>query len=193
VDASALSRCPHRPDTGELISDAEVAEIAFTAFTTTPHPVTARLIVRRVRDRNHPDALFPVWRYHPFFANNTEPTVEADITHRGHAIIETVFSDLIDGPLAHLPSGHFAANSLLGDLRDDGPQPAARYGEFERTRPPLARGATLRRQLINVPARLVKPQRRPVLRLPAHRPYAQAWLNLWNNTFPAIHAPPTAA
>jgi SAM-dependent methyltransferase len=28
----------------------------------------------------------------------------------GHAIIETVFSDLIDGPLAHLPSGRFAAN-----------------------------------------------------------------------------------
>jgi glycine/D-amino acid oxidase-like deaminating enzyme len=47
------------PDTGELISDAEVAEVEFTAFTSTPNPVTARLIVRRVRDRNHQDALFP--------------------------------------------------------------------------------------------------------------------------------------
>jgi hypothetical protein len=65
----------------------------FTAFTSTPNPVTARLIVRRVRDRNHQDALFPVWRYHPFFTNNTEPTLQADLTHRGHAIIETVFSD----------------------------------------------------------------------------------------------------
>jgi hypothetical protein len=28
----------------------------------------------------------------------------------GHAIGEQVFADLIDGPLAHLPSGRFAAN-----------------------------------------------------------------------------------
>ena len=98
------------PDTGELISDAEVAEVAFTAFASTKHPVAARLIVRRVRDRAKTAELFPVWRHHPFFTNNTEPTPEADITHRRHAIIETVFSDLIDGPIAHLPSGRFAAN-----------------------------------------------------------------------------------
>ena len=42
------------PDTGELISDAEVAEVEFTAFASTKHPVTARLIVRRVRDRAKP-------------------------------------------------------------------------------------------------------------------------------------------
>ena len=47
------------PDTGELISDAQVAEIAFTAFTTTKTPVTARLIVRRVRDRVHGDRQSP--------------------------------------------------------------------------------------------------------------------------------------
>ena len=35
----------------------------------------------------------------------------ADVTHRRHAIIETVFTDLIDGPLAHLPSGRFGANA----------------------------------------------------------------------------------
>jgi hypothetical protein len=50
------------PDTGELISDAEVAEVEFTAFASTGHPVTARLIVRRVRDRARQDELFPVWR-----------------------------------------------------------------------------------------------------------------------------------
>ncbi len=100
------------PETGEWISDAQVAEIAvFTAFASTPHPVTARLIVRRVRDRAKTEELFPVWRHHPFFTNSTEPAPAADITHRRHAIIETVFADLIDGPLAHLPSGRFAANS----------------------------------------------------------------------------------
>ena len=73
--------------------------------------VTARLIVRRVKDARYPDALFPVWRYHPFFTDSTEPVADADITHRRHAIIETVFADLIDGPLAHMPSGRFGANS----------------------------------------------------------------------------------
>ena len=95
------------PDTGELISDAEVAEIEYTAFASTAEKITARLIVRRVRDRNHPDELFPVWRYHPFFTNSTAPVTAADITHRQHAIIESVFADVIDGPLAHLPSGSF--------------------------------------------------------------------------------------
>jgi len=55
--------------------------------------------------------LFPAWRYHPFFTNTTQPTTTADVTHRGHVIIETVFADLIDGPLAHLPSGRFGANA----------------------------------------------------------------------------------
>ena len=59
--------------------------------------MTARLIVRRVKDARFPDALFPVWRCHPFFANTDDPVDAADITHRRHAIIETVFSDLIDG------------------------------------------------------------------------------------------------
>jgi hypothetical protein len=95
------------PDTGELLTDAEVAEVDYTAFAGTKYKITARLIarliVRRVRDRNHPDELFPVWRYHPFFTNNTGPVTAADITHRQHAIIESVFADLIDGPLAHMP------------------------------------------------------------------------------------------
>jgi hypothetical protein len=30
--------------------------------------------------------------------------------HRQHAIIDTVFSDLVDGPMTHLPSGQFASN-----------------------------------------------------------------------------------
>ena len=79
----------------------------FTAFGSTSQPVTARLIVRRVRDRARLDELFPVWRHHPFLTNSLEPTAVADVTHRRHAIIETVFSDLIDGPLAHIPSGQF--------------------------------------------------------------------------------------
>jgi hypothetical protein len=41
------------PDTGQWISDAEVDEIPYTAFASTPHAVTARLIVRRVKDARY--------------------------------------------------------------------------------------------------------------------------------------------
>jgi len=51
------------------------------AFASTRYKITARLIVRRVRDRNHDGDLFPVWRYHPFFTNSTEAVTTADITH----------------------------------------------------------------------------------------------------------------
>ena len=92
------------PDTGALISDAEVAETSYTLSMRGHGRVTARLVVRRVKDARYPDALFPVWRYHPFFTNSDLPTAEADLTHRKHAIVETTFADLIDGPLAHIPS-----------------------------------------------------------------------------------------
>ena len=97
------------PDTGTWISDAEVAETTYTMAESGTTAITARLIVRRVKDANQPDGLFPIWRYHPFFTNSTEPATDADITHRRHAIIETTFADLIDGPLAHIPSGRFGA------------------------------------------------------------------------------------
>jgi hypothetical protein len=177
------------PDTGVWISDAEVAETSYTAFASTAEAVTARLIVRRVKDARHPDALFPVWRYHPFFTNNTEPVAEADITHRRHAIIETVFADLIDGPLAHMPSGRFGANSAwvlcAGVAHNLLRAAAALAGSSHAT----ARGATLRRKIVNIPARLARPQRKPILHLPSHWPWAQAWLALWHNT---ISYPSTA-
>jgi len=148
-------------DTGHLISDAEVAEIEFTAFASTKTPVTARLIVRRVRDRARLDELFPVWRYHPFLTNSSEPTAAADITHRRHAIIETVFADLIDGPLAHLPSGRFNANAAWVICAAITHNLLRAAGTLAGGRHAVARGATLRRQLITVPARLARPQRRP--------------------------------
>jgi len=179
------------PDTGELISDAEVAEVEFTAFASTTHPVTARLIVRRVRDRAKTEELFPVWRHHPFFTNNTEPTPEADITHRRHAIIETVFSDLIDGPIAHMPSGRFAANGAWAICAIITHNLLRAAGTLAGDRHAVARGATLRRHIVTVPARLTRPQRRRVLHLPAHWPWADAWTTLWQAAFGT--GPPAAA
>ncbi|MBK8437571.1 MAG: IS1380 family transposase [Austwickia sp.] len=181
------------PDTGELISDAEVAETRFTAFASTQQPVTARLVVRRVRDRAKLDELFPIWRHHPFLTNSVEPVADADITHRQHAIIETVFADLIDGPLAHLPSGRFSANSAWAICAAMTHNLLRAAGTLQGHKLAVARGATLRRQIVNVPARIARPQRRPVLHLPTHWPWAQQWLTIWNSVFAQIKAPPQPA
>ncbi|MGH3561218.1 MAG: IS1380 family transposase [Mycobacterium sp.] len=179
------------PDTGEWISDAEVAETTYTAFASTDRPVTARLIVRRVKDARHLDALFPVWRYHPFFTDSDEPVTDADITHRRHAIIETVFSDLIDGPLAHMPSGRFGANSAWVLCAAIAHNLLRATAVLAGQRHAVARGATLRRRIINIPARLARPQRRPILHLPSHWPWADAWLTLWHSII-GWHPPPLA-
>ena len=181
------------PDTGALISDAEVAETTFTAFASTHHPVTARLIVRRVRDRAKLEELFPVWRHHPFLTNSLEPTAQADITHRRHAIIETTFADLIDGPLAHLPSGRFAANSAWVICAAITHNLLRAAGTLASPAHAIARGATLRRDLIAVPARITRPQRRRVLHLPAHWPWATPWLTLWDRVLGDGLPPPVAA
>lgn len=170
------------PDTGAWISDAEVAEISYTAFASTKYAVTARLIVRRVKDARYPDALFPVWRHHPFFTDSTDPVDQADITHRRHAIIETVFADLIDGPLAHMPSGQFGANSAWVLCAAIAHNLLRAVGVLAGDTYAVARGSTLRRKIVTVAARLARPQRKPVLHLPSHWPWAQAWLRLWRAT-----------
>src|SRR3954447_6857660 len=179
------------PDTGGWISDAEVAEIPYTAFASTPDAITARLVVRRVKDARYRDALFPVWRYHPFVTNTDLPTPDADITHRGHAIIETVFADLIDGPLAHMPSGRFGANSAWILCAAIAHNLLRAAGVLAGGAHAVARGATLRRKIVNVAARLARPQRRPFLHLPTHWPWAQAWTTLWHNTIG--YSPPQLA
>jgi hypothetical protein len=105
-------------DQHRLISDAQVAEMPYTAFASKKkgQPITARLIVRRVRDLNRQtaegqDELFPIWRYHAVFTDWPFEMIQAEGQHRDHAVAEQVFADLSDGPLAHLPSGHFPANA----------------------------------------------------------------------------------
>jgi hypothetical protein len=179
------------PDTGAWISDAEVAEIPYTAFAASTDRITARLVVRRVKDARYPDALFPVWRYHPFFTNTELPVAQADIVHRRHAVIETVFADLIDGPLAHLPSGRFGANSAWVLAAAIAHNLLHAAGVLAGGRYSVARGATLRRRIITIPARLARPARKPILHLPSRWPWAPAWLTLWINVLG--HSPPLAA
>ena len=99
------------------VSDAEIAETRYTAFTSKKKElhVTARLIVRRVRDKAKAapgqGELFPAWRYHAVFTDSPYELAQAEEQHRGHAVIEQLLADLNDGPLAHLPSGKFTANA----------------------------------------------------------------------------------
>ena len=169
------------PDTGALISDAQVAETSYTLRLGRGRRLTVRLVVRRVKDARYPDALFPVWRYHPLVTNSELPTAEADITHRSHAIIETTFADLIDGPLAHIPSGLFAANCAWLGCAVIAHNLLRAAGTLAGGNHAVARGATLRRDLVNVPARFAAPARKPTLHLPAHWPWQNGWKTLWDN------------
>jgi Transposase DDE domain group 1 len=179
--------------TQRWISNAEVAETTYTAFESTTRKVTARLVVRRVRERNPAppgqEELFPVWRYHAFLTDTDLPTVAADLTHRGHAIIEQLFADLIDGPLAHLPSGRFAANAAWLTLAAMTHNLVRACGCLTGVRYAKARAATIRRQLITVPARIAHRARRVIVHLPAHWP----WQRHWQTLFERVHAPPQTA
>lgn len=98
------------------VSDAEIAEVSYTAFASKKgQAITARLMVRRVRDLNKKAAegqgeLFPAWRYHPVFSDSPFALAPAEEQHRDHAVVEQLFADWTDGPLAPLPSGSFAAD-----------------------------------------------------------------------------------
>jgi hypothetical protein len=177
-------------DEQRWISDAQIAETSYTAFEGTRWAITARLIVRRVK-RLDPqaagqDELFPLYRYHAVFTDSLFVLEQAEAQHRGHAIIEQVNADLIDGPLAHLPSGRFNANSAWlacaaiahNLLRAAGHLAAPHYAS--------ARAATIRRELIHVAARLAHRARTIHLHLPEHWP----WQNAFTRLFTAVHASP---
>jgi hypothetical protein len=187
--------------TNAWVSRAEVAEIAFTAFTSKkkPEQVTGRLVVRRIPDLNPKsnhgqETLFDTWRFHAFFTT-TDPgvadTVAADKTHRGHAIIEQVHADLKNSALAHLPSGKFTANAawlVLAVIAFNLTRVAATI-----TGPGLAKAttATIRRKLIAVPARVASSARRVTLHLPTAWPWESAWSDLFNQACGPPPAPTT--
>jgi hypothetical protein len=184
-------------DEQRWVSDAEVAETEFTAFTSrrkTDH-VPCRLVVRRVT-RLNPAAdgsvqgeLFTAYRHHGFITNSTLGAIDADQRHRDHAVIEQVIAELKDGPLAHLPSGSYAANAAWLAHAVIAFNLARAAGVAASPGHARARWATLRARLINVPARIASSARRLTLHLPVDWPWAHAWQHL----FQVTTAPPAAA
>jgi hypothetical protein len=178
------------------ISDAEVAETEYTAFTSkNGQAVAARLIVRRVRDQNKKSAhgqgeLFPVWRHHAVFTDSPVETVQAESQHRGHAVVEQVFADVTSGPLAHLPSGLFAANAAWLTIAAMAHNLLRAAGALASLPYAKARAATVRRDLIAVAARTARHGRGSIaLHLPEGWHREQEWMNLWD----AACGPPAAA
>jgi hypothetical protein len=202
-------------DTGQLVSDAEVAEVpVFTAFTSRRkhEHITARLIVRRVKRLNPARTAaahgtvptgqeelfttFDQWRYHAIFTDSPETMLAAEATHRAHAVVEQVIADLKAGPLAHLPSGVFNANAAWLALATIAFNLLRAAGTLAASRPghglAVATTATLRARLITVPARVARSARRLTLHLPARWPWHEQWTRLADHTLrPA--PPPTAA
>ena len=165
--------------TQSWVSNAEVAEIEYTAFASKAKAqrVTARLIVRRVPDLNpaNQSELFTAYRYHAVFTNSPLPMLEAEKTHRAHAIVEQVIADLKNGPLAHLPSGHFWANSAWLVCAAMAFNLTRAAGTLASTFHARATTGTIRAQLITVPARLARSARRLTMHLPAGWPWERAW------------------
>ena len=95
--------------------------------------------------------------------------------------IETTFADLIDGPLARIPFGLFSANCAWLGCAVIAHNLLRAAGTLAGGNHAVARSATLRRDLVNVPARFAAPARRPTLHLPAHWPWQTGWKTLWNN------------
>jgi hypothetical protein len=169
---------------GAWISDAEVGETEYTAFASKKgQAVTARLIVRRVRDLNKKAAgqgeLFPAWRHHAVFTDSPFVLVQAEGQHRDHAIVEQVFADVSSGPLAHMPSGVFAANAAWVAIAAMAHNLLRAAGALASLPFAKARAATIRRDLIAVAARTARHGRGHItLHLPEGWHREQEWRSL---------------
>ena len=178
------------------VSDAQVAEVPYTALAAKKgKAVTARLIIRRVRDLNTKaaagqDELFPAWRHHAIFTDSPFELIQAEGQHRDHAIIEQVFADWSDGPLAHLPSGSFPANAAWLTCAAIAHNLLRAAGSLASLAYARARGATLRRDLIDVAARTARHGRGHIT---LHLPQGWHREHQWMTLFEAACGPPAAA
>jgi Transposase DDE domain group 1 len=145
-----------------------------------------RLIVRRTRLTGKQADLFPNWRHHAFVTNRTVPTLVADIDHRDHATIELVIRDLKDQALKHFPCGQFAANSAWTVIAALAHNLGRWTTQIGLPNQPDQTARSRRRQLLQIPARLIHTSRQWTLRMPARWP----WQNDYTTILDAIRALP---
>src|ERR1700752_1710342 len=183
--------------TGQWISDAEIAKVPYPAFASKPaHATAGELIVRRVRRLNPHSTpqgqgeLFATYRDHAVFTDSPFTLGQAGAGQPGHAIVEQVFADLIDGPWAHLPSSAFHANAAWVQLAATAHALTRTLGVLASTRHAVARGATIRAELVQVAARPARSGRDTIT---WHLPEDWPWQDAWLNAFDATHRAPPAA
>jgi hypothetical protein len=178
------------------VSDAGVAEIEYTAFSSKKgKAITARLIVRRVKDLNRQaaqdqDELFTVWRYHAVFTDSPFVMLQAEEQHRDHAQVEQVIADWTSGPMAHLPSGLFPANAAWLALAAISHNLLRAAGALASLAYAKARGATIRAGLIDVAARIARHGHGHIT---VHLPEDWHREHEWMNLFEAACGPPAQA
>jgi hypothetical protein len=178
------------------VPGAEAAETEYPASTSKKAgAITARLIVRRVKDLNRQaaagqDELFNVWRHHAVFTDSPSVMLQAEEQHRDHAVIEQVFADWASGPLAHLPSGCFPAHAAWLALAAISHNLLRAAGALASLGYAKARGATIRAGLIDVAARIARHGRGHItLHLPGGWHRDQERMNLFEAaTGPPIYA-----
>jgi hypothetical protein len=161
-----------------FVTSAQVAEVGYTAFASR-EAVTARLIVRRVpRLTPHAQAgqeeLFRTWRYHAVFTDSPFVLVQAEAQHRDHAIIEQTNAELINGALAHLPSGSFDANNAWLTMAAIAHNLTRAAGKLAGDGFAKARTATIRHRLFAVAGRLAHHARTLTMHLPQYWPWQHA-------------------
>jgi hypothetical protein len=115
--------------------------------------------------------------------------IQAEAQHRDHAIVEQVFADLVSGPLAHLPSGHFPANAAWLTLAAICHNLTRAAGCLAGAFHAKARNATIRGQLISVAARIARHGRGHIT---VHLPEGWHREHEWMNLFQAACGPPAA-
>ena len=131
-----------------------------------------------------------LWRYHAVFTDSPFVLLQAEEHHRDHAQVEQVFADLADGPLAHLPSGSFPANAAWLACAAISHNLLRAAGALAGLACARARGATLRRDLIDVAARTARHGHGHItLHLPEGWHREQDWISL----FEAATGPPAQA
>ena len=151
-------------DTGALISDAEVAETPYTLNIRGHGRLTARLVGRPSKTPATPTRCSRCGAITRFSPTPTCPPPKPI------------------SPTAATPSsGLFAANCAwlaCAVITHNLLRAAATIAGGHHA---VARGATLRRDLVTVPARFAAPARKPTLHLPAHWPSQIRWKALWDN------------
>jgi hypothetical protein len=119
------------------------------------------------------------------FTDSPYTLVQAEAQHRQHAVIEQINADLIAGPLAHLPSGQFAANDAWLTCAAITHNLTRAAGHLTTGAYATARPATIRTRIINVAARLAHRARAIHLHLPEYWPWQAAFNNLFTAVQPA--------